>query len=129
MTRTPPTAATIPEISRPELIRELRHARITLVDVLSPESFSAMHIPGAINLPREALTSADGTFKSTDDLRQEFSQAGIHPEARTIAYCNGGVAATAILFALSILGNKHAANYDGSWNEWGNSEVLPVEMS
>ena len=25
--------------------------RITLVDVLSPESFAAMHIPGAINVP------------------------------------------------------------------------------
>ena len=38
-------------VGREELIRALAAGRITLVDVLSPESFAAMHIPGAINLP------------------------------------------------------------------------------
>ena len=38
-------------IGREELIRALAAGRITLVDVLSPESFAAMHIPGSINLP------------------------------------------------------------------------------
>ena len=38
-------------ITRGELIRALRRHRIVLVDVLTPESFAAMHIPGAINLP------------------------------------------------------------------------------
>jgi rhodanese-related sulfurtransferase len=41
----------IAELSREELIRGLRAKRLTLVDVLSPESFAAMHIPGAISLP------------------------------------------------------------------------------
>ena len=44
-------ATDIPDIDRDELVRALRGKRITLVDVLSPESFAAMHIPGAINLP------------------------------------------------------------------------------
>ena len=43
--------AGVPEISLDELTRAPRDRRITLVDVLSPESFRAMHIPGAINLP------------------------------------------------------------------------------
>jgi rhodanese-related sulfurtransferase len=38
-------------VGREELVRALAAGRITLVDVLSPESFAAMHIPGAINLP------------------------------------------------------------------------------
>jgi rhodanese-related sulfurtransferase len=38
-------------ITRDELIRSLRRRRIVLVDVLTPESFAAIHIPGAINLP------------------------------------------------------------------------------
>jgi rhodanese-related sulfurtransferase len=38
-------------ITRDELIGALRAGRIVLVDVLSPESFAARHIPGAINLP------------------------------------------------------------------------------
>ena len=41
----------IPAISRDELVRALGAARITLVDVLSPESFGSRHIPGAVNLP------------------------------------------------------------------------------
>jgi rhodanese-related sulfurtransferase len=38
-------------IAREELVRALAEGRITLVDVLSPESFAATHIPGSINLP------------------------------------------------------------------------------
>ena len=41
----------VPLIARDELIRELSAGRIRLVDVLSPESFASVHIPGAINLP------------------------------------------------------------------------------
>jgi ArsR family transcriptional regulator len=44
-------SAVVAEISRDELVRALRDRRITLVDVLSPETFAGMHIPGAINLP------------------------------------------------------------------------------
>ena len=51
MTAASPTAAGIPEVSRETLIQSLRDKSLTLVDVLSPESFVAFHIPGAINLP------------------------------------------------------------------------------
>jgi rhodanese-related sulfurtransferase len=36
---------------RQDVIQGLGSGRITLVDVLSSESFAARHIPGAINLP------------------------------------------------------------------------------
>lgn len=38
-------------ISREELKTALQAANVTLVDVLSPESFAAAHVPGAVNLP------------------------------------------------------------------------------
>ena len=44
-------AGEVPEVSRGALIGALRRGRITLVDVLPPESFAANHIPGAISLP------------------------------------------------------------------------------
>jgi rhodanese-like protein len=34
-----------------ELIGSVRTGQMTLVDVLSPESYSTRHIPGAVNLP------------------------------------------------------------------------------
>jgi rhodanese-related sulfurtransferase len=51
-----PAALSVPEVTRDQLIRGLRAGRLTLVDVLSPESFAAMHIPGAINVPVAALS-------------------------------------------------------------------------
>jgi rhodanese-related sulfurtransferase len=42
-------------ITRAELISALRRHGIVLVDVLGPESFAAMHIPGAINLPVDEI--------------------------------------------------------------------------
>jgi rhodanese-related sulfurtransferase len=41
----------VPAISREALAGALRARRVTLVDVLSPESFAVAHLPGAINLP------------------------------------------------------------------------------
>jgi rhodanese-related sulfurtransferase len=55
-------SAVIDEISRDELVRALRDRRITLVDVLSPETFAGMHIPGAINLPVADLARRAGAL-------------------------------------------------------------------
>jgi thiosulfate/3-mercaptopyruvate sulfurtransferase len=87
----------------------------------------AGHIPGAINVPREELIAPDGTFRSNDELRAVFAGASVKPEERVIAYCNGGVAATSVLFSLALLGYPTLTNYDGSWNEWGSRADLPIE--
>jgi thiosulfate/3-mercaptopyruvate sulfurtransferase len=122
-------------VNAEEVLNTLGRPDTLLVDARDEGQFSGRlrraqhggHIPGAINLPREALIGPDDTFRSTDELAQQIAGAGITPDRKTIAYCNGGVAATTILFALSMLGNENSANYDGSWNEWGNREDLPVE--
>ncbi len=39
------------DISREEILRRLNDKSLTIVDVLSPDSYESGHIPGAINLP------------------------------------------------------------------------------
>jgi rhodanese-related sulfurtransferase len=68
--------ATAAELSRAALVRELQRGRITLVDVLSPESFAANHIPGAFNLP-------------VVDLARRAAAALPDRDARIVIYCGG----------------------------------------
>ncbi|HLZ62432.1 MAG TPA: sulfurtransferase [Ktedonosporobacter sp.] len=89
----------------------------------------AGHIPGALSLPREELIDPQtGTFRSNGELQQVFSAAQVSPEEHIVAYCNGGVAATTVLFSLAMLGYPNLTNYDGSWNEWGKRQDLPTEV-
>jgi thiosulfate/3-mercaptopyruvate sulfurtransferase len=86
-------------------------------------------------MPREAIFESPGHILNPAGLRDVFGAAGLGTngsrasadEPQITAYCNGGVAATSVLFALSILGYCRLTNYDGSWNEWNLDATLPVE--
>ena len=66
----------VPETSREALIAALRRGRVTLVDVLSRESFAARHIPGAITLP-------------VDEIRAHAAAVLPDRSAPIVAYCGG----------------------------------------
>ena len=58
-----------------------------------------------------------------------MESAGVTPERGVVAYCNGGVTATQLLFGLHLAGMPVDClrNYDGSWNEWGADPETPKE--
>jgi thiosulfate/3-mercaptopyruvate sulfurtransferase len=86
------------------------------------------HIPGARNLPFSTLYKEDGTFKSIEELRLLFAEAGIDPSQPFVASCGSGVTANSLIFAAHLLGNERARLYDGSWSEWGADPATPKAL-
>ncbi|MEL6373632.1 MAG: 3-mercaptopyruvate sulfurtransferase [Pseudomonadota bacterium] len=84
------------------------------------------HMPGALNLPYELLYNEDRTYKSPEDLRALFDQAGIDRSQPIVTSCGSGVTACIVALGLAIAGQPNAAVYDGSWTEWGGDERFPV---
>jgi thiosulfate/3-mercaptopyruvate sulfurtransferase len=138
----PPTDESI-RAYRDEVAKTLRTGKINLVDVRSPDEFTgkiiappgmsetaqrAGHIPGARNIPWSKAANDDGTFKSADELRKLYSDAGVDFAKPTIAYCRIGERSSHTWFVLKyLLGVGDVKNYDGSWTEWGNLVGAPIE--
>jgi thiosulfate/3-mercaptopyruvate sulfurtransferase len=77
------------------------------------------HMSGSANMPYTEFVAADGTLRPGEELAKLFKQAGIDPAKRAVATCGSGVTAAIAVLALTVLGAKQAALYDGSWAEWG----------
>jgi thiosulfate/3-mercaptopyruvate sulfurtransferase len=116
-----------------------------LIDVRSPDEFAgrllapahlpqeqaqrAGHIPTAGNVPWSKAANDDGTFRSDDELRQLYKDAGLDESKDTIAYCRIGERSSHTWFVLQeLLGLKNVKNYDGSWTEYGSLVGVPIAL-
>jgi thiosulfate/3-mercaptopyruvate sulfurtransferase len=84
------------------------------------------HMPGAHNLPYPELVDAEGRLLPPEQLRERFQSAGVDLSRPVVTSCGSGVSAAALLLALERLGHRQHALYDGSWAEYGSTD-LPVE--
>jgi thiosulfate/3-mercaptopyruvate sulfurtransferase len=116
-----------------------------LIDVRSPDEYAgrllapahlpqeqsqrAGHIPTAVSVPWSKAANEDGTFKSDDELRQIYTDAGVDWNKKTIAYCRIGERSSHTWFVLQeLLGGTDVKNYDGSWTEYGSLVGVPIAL-
>lgn len=85
------------------------------------------HIAGSLNVPAASLVNpATGAFLPPDELRRRFDAVGAM-DREVIAYCGGGIAATADAMILTMLGHHNVRVYDASLSEWAKDPSLPME--
>ncbi|HEY4387344.1 MAG TPA: sulfurtransferase, partial [Ktedonobacteraceae bacterium] len=120
---------------RDDVASNLRNPARRLIDVRSPQEYSGEllhmvnypqegaqrggHIPGAKSIPWGTAANTDGTFKSTEELRQIYGSKDITPDKDVVTYCRIGERSAHTWFVLTeLLGFPRVRNYDGSWTEW-----------
>src|SRR2546421_9192724 len=104
----PTLGAVRPELRalRDEVIQSVAARDKAWVDVRSPEEFRGDllapphlpqeqaqvpgHIPGASNIPWSKAAAEDGTFRSADQLKELYADAGVSGDKPIIAYCRIG---------------------------------------
>lgn len=116
-----------------------------LIDVRSPDEYAGRllapahlpqeqaqiggHIPTAGNVPWSKAANDDGTFRSDEELKELYAEAGLDDAKDTIAYCRIGERSSHTWFVLKeILGHENVKNYDGSWTEYGALRAVPVAL-
>ncbi len=88
------------------------------------------HIPGAKHLEWLDLTVSppvrSGVFLPADEMRSKLEAIGVTPDKKVVTHCQAGIRAANAYFVLKLLDYPRIANYDASWNEWGNRDDTPI---
>jgi thiosulfate/3-mercaptopyruvate sulfurtransferase len=86
------------------------------------------HIAGSQNVPAASLVDpATNMFLEPDELRIRLGAVGAL-DKQVIAYCGGGIAASADAMILTMLGHQNVRVYDASLSEWAKDKSLPMEI-
>ncbi len=118
------------------LLGAIEGGKLQIVDARSEKEFCGTDkltnkkggaMPGAKQLEWTDLLEADTQrFKSADDLKKLFAEAGIALDQPTATHCQSGGRASVMAFGLELMGAKEVRNYYKSWGEWGNADDTPI---
>ncbi len=120
-----------------EILDLLRGRQLQIVDARSEGEFCGTEplgnkrggaIPGAKHLEwSDLLDPKTHRFKSAQELRRLFEQAGIDLNRPTASHCQSGGRASVMAFGLELMGAEDVRNYYRGWSEWGNADDTPIE--
>ena len=87
----------------------------------------AGHVPGAISYPLGNNLDKRGCFKSSEELKLQFSKIlGDIKTEGIISMCGSGITACHNILAMEIAGIKNVRLYVGSWSEWITDKNRPI---
>jgi thiosulfate/3-mercaptopyruvate sulfurtransferase len=147
-----PTTADIPEPAKPaafhaeprsqrlvtmDQIRDmLKGNPVQIIDARSHDEFCGIEkkdnkqagaIPGAKHLEwSDLIDTATDRFRSPEQLRRLFQEAGINLDHPAVSHCQSGGRASVMAFGLELMGAKDPRNYYRGWGEWGNADDTPI---
>jgi thiosulfate/3-mercaptopyruvate sulfurtransferase len=137
-----PKAKFFTAIPKPDMVRNfdtmmdiVKDGSDQIVDARSASRFTAEepepragvrggHMPGAINVHYRRLIAEDGTLRRPAELQAVFSRIDL--DKPVVTTCGSGLTAAILMLALTEIGKREVALYDGSWTEWGSRPEAPV---
>lgn len=113
--------------TKDDVLRALASGDTQLLDARMNVAFDAAtgHIPSARRLVGLSFLEDGERWVSPEGARKLIAAAGVGPGQRALAYCGGGVAATATALAFELAGYGDIPVYDGSWTEWDLDPATP----
>lgn len=110
-------------IEAEDLVTELEHEELLIVDLSSSQNYLRGHIPGALHLPFQVLMAGTpptpGKLPDLDQLTHIFRSIGLRPETHVVA-CDdeGGGWAGRFLWTLEVIGHRNYSYLNGGMRAW-----------
>jgi thiosulfate/3-mercaptopyruvate sulfurtransferase len=98
-----------------------------LLDVREPDEYNGIdkdkksqgHLPGAVFMHFKEVQTANGAFKTKDEIIATAAKFGATPEKEIVVYCQTGIKAAVTYIALKeIAGFPNVKLYAGAYAEW-----------